>query len=195
VVIGDLAGVHGVAALLADAGPQAVTVARVFALLVTLAIAACAWRQPVLAWPAALGCLTLCWGCGIAPAINAQRSGAEFTRTALAAVPVDRELGLVAYKEQFLLYLDRDTFNFGHSRWREGQQEAYDAAAWLVAAEHRELLVPEILLQPCFVPSQRRLAGDRGSERWWLVTGRADAGCVAKGDRGRAIRYAARPPR
>ena len=51
----------------------------------------------------------------------------------LAQVQAGEQLALVAYKEQFLLYLDRPTVNFGHRRWLEGPQESYDAAAWLNA--------------------------------------------------------------
>ena len=49
----------------------------------------------------------------------------------LAQLQPAEQLALVAYKEQFLLYLDHPTHNFGHRRWREGPQEGYDAAAWL----------------------------------------------------------------
>ena len=60
------------------------------------------------------------------------------------------QLALVAYKEQFLLYLDRPTVNFGHRRWREGPQESHDAAAWLNAGRDRVLLMPGDQLNPCF---------------------------------------------
>ena len=45
-------------------------------------------------------------------------------RAVLAQVKPGEELALVAYKEQFLLYLDRPTVNFGHRRWLEGPQES-----------------------------------------------------------------------
>ena len=55
------------------------------------------------------------------------------SRGMLAQVKPTKSSRLVAYKEQFLLYLDRPTVNFGHRRWLEGPQESYDAAAWLNA--------------------------------------------------------------
>ena len=99
----------------------------------------------------ALGSLALVFSYFIAPAMNPDKSGSAFVRAVLAQVKADEELALVAYKEQFLLYLDRPTVNFGHRRWLEGPHESYDAAAWLNAAPHRVLLVPaDKLADPCF---------------------------------------------
>ncbi|MFO1427998.1 MAG: glycosyltransferase family 39 protein [Steroidobacteraceae bacterium] len=184
-----------IATLLAEAGPAATAVVGMYALLATAALLWCAWRAPLLAWPAVLACLTVAFGLGIAPAINPARSGEAFVRGALATAPAGAELGLVAYKEQFLLYLDRDTVNFGHSRWREGGQESYDAAAWLAAAPGRALLVPGTLLRPCFGTTRNSPAGDRGEEPWWWVQGEPDMTCVRHGDRHRAISYGPRPVR
>ena len=94
--------------------------------------------------------------------------------------------------EQFLLYLDRPTVNFGHRRWLEGPQESYDASAWLNAAPHRVLLVPEDQLEPCF-PTNATKAGRSSDEDWYLVRGPASAECAAKGDLARAISYASKP--
>ena len=99
-------------------------------------------RAPLAAWPVALGSLAIVFSYFIAPAMNGDDRAADFVRAVLAQVKPGEELALVAYKEQFLLYLDRPTVNFGHRRWLEGPQESYDAAAWLNAAPHRVLLVP-----------------------------------------------------
>ena len=88
----------------------------------------------------------------------------------LAQVKPDEELALVAYKEQFLLYLDRPTVNFGHRRWLEGPQESYDASAWLNAAPDRVLLVPEQHAQAVLVfPANATNAGHSSDEDWFLV--------------------------
>ncbi len=93
-------------------------------------------------------------------------------------------LALVAYKEQFLLYLDRPTVNFGHRRWLEGEQEGYDASAWLAGAPGRVLMVPKTSLKPCFVESANRQAvGSSAGDDWYLVRGTADAGCAIQGKR------------
>ena len=105
-----------------------------------------------------------------------------------------RELGLLAYKEQFLLQLDRPSVNFGHSRWREGAAESYDAARWLNAAPGRELLVPASQLEPCFATSgARRQVGEASREVWYLVVAPANPDCEARGRDEMARRY--QPPK
>ena len=92
------------------------------------------------------------------------------SRGVLAQVKPGETLGLVAYKEQFLLYLDRPAVNFGHRRWQEGPLESYDAALWINAAPGRILLVPESTLKkyPCFLVSVTP-AGRSSDEEWFLV--------------------------
>ncbi|MEJ1966730.1 MAG: glycosyltransferase family 39 protein [Gammaproteobacteria bacterium] len=150
------------------------------------------WKRPILAWPAVLASVAVVWSYGITPHMDGERSARDFTKKALAQVPIDADLGLLAYKEQFLLYLDRPITNFGHARWREGEQEADDASAWLSESARRVLLVPESLLTPCFAGASKQPAGDASGDRWFLVQGQPEHACVAKGDRSRAIRY--RPP-
>jgi hypothetical protein len=121
--------------------------------------------------------------------MNSERSGSGFVGDMRAQVKAEEELGLVAYKEQFLLYLDRPTVNFGHRRWLEGPQESYDASAWLNGAPHRVLLVPQDQMKSCF-PANATKAGVTSDEDWYLVRGPAAADCAQKGDVGNAIHYA-----
>lgn len=187
-----VAGHERVTALLAEAGLRDATAAVVLASAMLAAWLLCAWRRPLFAWPAVIGCLAVCWGFLIAPAMNPVRSGAAFMARALAMTPSDRELGLVGYKEQFLLYLDRDTVNFGHRRWREGDQEAFDAAAWLAAdPARRVLLLPDYKLERCFAAASRRFVGVASDDRWYLVSGTVASDCIARGNPERAIRYPA----
>ena len=146
-------------------------------------------RAPLAAWPVAIGSLTVVFSYFIAPSMNGERSGQDFTRAALAQVQPGEELALVAYKEQFLLYLDRPIVNFGHRRVFEGPQESFDAAAWLDAAPGRVLLVPADQMEPCFV-ANRVKAGVTSGEEGFLVRAPGAAQCAAKGDARRAIRYA-----
>jgi len=190
--IGDAAGVPQVAALLAQADLESTRPLQLFGFGAALVWLAAARFAPVLAWPAVLACLATCWGVGVAPQLNAQRSASAFMSGTLAKVPQGRQLGLVGYKEQFLLNLDRPSFNFGHGRWREGPQEAYDASLWLAAdPQRRVLLVPDALVEPCFSASARIEAGQTSRETWWLVSGMPAAVCLAKGQPGRVIAYPA----
>ena len=103
--------------------------------------------------------------------MNGERSGKDFVRAALAQVQPTEQLALVAYKEQFLLYLDRPTFNFGHRRWREGPQEAYDAAAWLNVGKRSRIAHAGDQLKSCFEGLGTNVGKSAGDE-WFLVRGR-----------------------
>lgn len=151
-----------------------------------------AWRRPLAGWPLVLAAFAASFSWAIAPRIDPVRSGRAFMQQVLAQVPAGSELGLVAYKEQFLLYLDRPIVNFGHRRVRETDAEADDAARWLAAAPDRVLLVPDALLAPCFANATARSAGFSAGENWSLVTGTPAAACIARGDASRALRYS--PP-
>jgi len=185
----------GNAKLRAEAAEQGVDSLAPIALIAGLGVLAwgvALWKKPILAWPAVLAAVAVVWSYWITPSIDGQRSARDFTKKAQALVPASTDLGLLAYKEQFLLYLNRPIVNFGHARWREGEQEAYDASAWLNESRGRELLVPEGLLTPCFVSTAKQPAGESSGDRWFLVQGEAERSCAEKGDRSRAIRY--RPP-
>ena len=189
--LGDLAGIERVRQLIETSELRDLTPVYAFALVATAAwLLAWRWR-PLLAWPAVVACLTVSWGLGIAPHINGERSASAFVAAMLAKVPPERELGLLAYKEQFLLHLDRDTVNFGHARWREGDAEAFDAARWLAGDARRVLLVPEHFIATCFADSPRILAGESSGDEWWLVSGQPNEACVARGNPSKIFRYPA----
>jgi 4-amino-4-deoxy-L-arabinose transferase-like glycosyltransferase len=145
-------------------------------------------RAPLTAWPVAVGTLAIVFSYLIAPSMNGERSGQDFTRAMLAKVAPSEDLALVAYKEQFLLYLDRPIVNFGHRRVFEGPQESYDASAWLNATPGRVLLVPGDQLAPCF-DAHSAQAGISSDEVWYFVRAPAAVSCAAKGDIHQAIRY------
>lgn len=113
-------------------------------------------------------------------------------RAALARIPADTDLGLVGYKYQFLLYLDRPIVDFGHRRWLDPLSEERDAARWLDTAPRRVLIVPRSELEPCFDRASRELLGSSAGEQWLLVRAPASAGCAERGDPRRALHYA--PP-
>lgn len=150
----------------------------------------CFRRGPLLAWPLVLACLTSVWGLLAAPQLNPTRSASAFMADVQQRVGAEEELGLLAYKEQFLLHLTRETVNFGHRRWREGDAEAHDAARWLMAGEGRVLLVPDYFVDKCFTEADRTLVGVSSRNEWFLVRGEANEECVRRGDLGKVIRYA-----
>ena len=192
VLVVDASGNAKLRAQAAEQGVDSLAPIAVIAGLGALAWLLALWKKPILAWPAVLAAVALVWSYWITPSMDGQRSARDFIRKAQALVPADSDLGLLSYKEQFLLYLNRPIVNFGHARWREGSQEAFDASAWLNEAPGRTLLVPESSLAPCFVSTSKQPAGESSGDRWVLVRGEAERSCAEKGDRSRAIRY--RPP-
>jgi 4-amino-4-deoxy-L-arabinose transferase-like glycosyltransferase len=149
-------------------------------------------RDGWLAFAGVLGTAFLVTGLLVNPRIDAVRSGRAFVQRVEAASAGIRELGLIGSKEQYLLELRRPSVNFGHARWREREQEAADAAAWLAAAPNRGLVVDDRPLQSCFSRATVVDLGRASRLRWFLVTGQPDAACVAAGDPSRARWYA--PP-
>lgn len=148
--------------------------------LVMCLIARLRWAP--LAWIGTVTSALIVVGVWINPAMNAVRSSERFVRSVEARAAGAGELGLVAYSEQYLLEFRRPTVNFGHARWREWQQEADDAAAWMAAASDRALLLQEPVLQRCFsstAPVVQRI--EEGDEQWYLVQGTPDPACVARG--------------
>ncbi len=124
--------------------------------------------------------------------MDGERSARNFIARVEQAADPARELGLLAYHEHFLWQLRRPTVNFGHRRFREGEQEAFDAAAWL-AADIRPPVAGA--RRPCSSPCFKQAAGvqDMGKSsrgHWYLVQGQPDPACVARGDAGRALYYA-----
>jgi 4-amino-4-deoxy-L-arabinose transferase-like glycosyltransferase len=191
--IAEASGHPKVLALLAEEGLPADLPVAALAIACVVAWVA-AWRRSLLAWPLVLGALALAFSWAIEPRIDPVRSGRAFTQRVLAAVPPREKLGLVAYKEQFLLYLDRPVVNFGHRRWRTDDGETADAARWLAAAPGRVLLVPDALLSPCFAGAAVvRPVGHSAGEPWSLVSGTPAAACVARGKVSRIIEYS--PPK
>jgi 4-amino-4-deoxy-L-arabinose transferase-like glycosyltransferase len=153
-------------------------------------------RRAYSAYAALVALLMLLTGYWINPVLNDVRSGRAFGQAIAQATRDVQELGLVGYREQYLLAIDRPTFNFGHRRTREGDQEAMDAARWLSESSKRALIVGASALNRCFDPQAATLLTVANRESWYLVTRGARADCVARGEPD-AVRYydPHRPPR
>jgi len=123
------------------------------------------------------------------PRIDAVRSGRSFTDRLEQASAGVAELALVGAKEQYLLQLNRPSFNFGHARWREWQEEAADAAAWLAQDPSRAVLMNRRTMELCFRGASAVDLGRANQQYWFLVSGEPDPACAAAGDPSSARLY------
>ncbi|HEY6644836.1 glycosyltransferase family 39 protein [Povalibacter sp.] len=126
------------------------------------------------------------------PAMNSARSGEAFAQRIAQAADPQRELGFVAFKEQYLLNVRRSVVHFGHARWRDADQEAFDAAKWLSDGVGRQLIVSDYARELCFATAQAQAIGEANRTQWWLVEGTADPVCIARGHAAAAYTYAHR---
>jgi 4-amino-4-deoxy-L-arabinose transferase-like glycosyltransferase len=160
----------------------------------TLILAALRPARGAYAWVAVLAVVMLVQGLWINPMIDGARSGREFVAAFERAAPPGAELGLVAYREQYLLYITRPIINFGHRRASlDGNQEAYDAARWLDAAPGRVLVVDDTRRSECFASSPARPLGHANRQDWFLVSAPADAACAERGDLDAVLNYTPLP--
>ena len=142
------------------------------------------------AWVATLLAVTWIQGLWINPMMNGARSGRDFVAVVEAATPDEAELGLLGYREQYLLYLSRPVTNFGHRRAsREGDQEADDAAHWLNDSPGRVLVVDDLRRGQCFAAAPAISLGHANRRDWFLVSPPADEECAARGDPAAARSY------
>jgi hypothetical protein len=117
------------------------------------------------------------------PSMNSAQSGANFIDRVERVSDPARELGFIAFKEQYLLNARRPIVHFGHARWREAEQEAYDAARWLSGDGRRQLVVSAYAKDLCFPQTNSTSLGMANRIAWFLVEGSPEASCV---DRGRS---------
>lgn len=150
-------------------------------------------RRGALAYCSTLSAILLVVSFWVNPAMDASRSGAGFVQRVERAADPKRELGWVAFKEQYLLQLDRPIVHFGHARWREAEQEAFDAARWLNEDPLRQLVVNERARARCFANASAKPLGSANRQQWFLVQDGADAMCVREGNSRATFAYT--PPR
>lgn len=150
-----------------------------------------AWLRPArgaLAWVATVTVVVVVQGLWINPMLNDARSGREFVALLESAAPPAAELGLISYREQYLLYTTRPVTNFGHRRL-DRVQEAYDAARWLDAAPDRRLMVDALQRAACFAAGAAIPLGRANRRDWFLVSPPADAACIARGEPNAVFTY------
>ena len=123
------------------------------------------------------------------PQLNHSRSGAAFVARMEQVANPREELGLVAFKEQYVLNAHRQIVHFGHARWREGEQETADAALWLSEKPGRQLVINDYARTVCFSHAPVQSLGQANRIEWYLVSGGADQSCIARGQPGAAHYY------
>ena len=125
-----------------------------------------------------MAALWLGWSVGIAPRLNDSSSAAGLMAKVRAQLGPADEVGLVAWKEQNLLMLDRPAKDFGFTQpWT---RQYADAVAWQATdPAHRWLFVQEPAMDACVRRDRAIDLGHANRREWWLF--KADAvipGCV-----------------
>jgi 4-amino-4-deoxy-L-arabinose transferase-like glycosyltransferase len=162
------------------------------ALIAVAAAVVCAIARPrrgFLAFAGVLATSLLVVSFWVNPHLNAAQSGAAFVAHIEKTADPRQELGLVAFKEQYVLNARRSIVHFGHARWREAEQEMADAALWLSEKPGRQLVINDYARTECFSHAQVQSLGTANRSEWYLVSGGADQSCVARGKPGMAHYY------
>jgi len=128
-------------------------------------------RRAVTGLIALLAAIWLLWGFWAYPVLNASTSASDVMRRTEQLVG-DGELGLVAWKEQNLLLLDRPATDFGFLKpWHE---QLAASIRWIEAApERRWVFVLGKAMDPCVDRAKAIHVGNANRREWWLF--RADA--------------------
>jgi 4-amino-4-deoxy-L-arabinose transferase-like glycosyltransferase len=162
------------------------------ALIAIAAAVVCAIARPrrgFLAYAGVLATSLLIVSFWVNPQMNDARSGATFVALIEQTADPRQELGLVAFKEQYVLNARRSIVHFGHARWREAEQEMADAALWLSEKRGRQLVINDYARTKCFSNAAVESLGSANRSEWFLVSGGADQSCVARGKPGMAHYY------
>jgi 4-amino-4-deoxy-L-arabinose transferase-like glycosyltransferase len=156
-------------------------------ILMTVAgVAICAIARPrrgFQAFAAVLTTMLLIVSFWINPQLNDARSGESFVAGIERAADPRYELGLVAFKEQYVLHARRPIVHFGYRRWRDEEQEMADAALWLSERAGRQLVINDTARAACFSNAPTQSLGKANRSEWYLVREGADPSCVARGKR------------
>jgi len=162
------------------------------ALIAVAAMIVCAVTRPwrgFIAYAGVLAASLFVVSFWVNPQLNDVRSGADFVARIEQTADPRQELGLVAFKEQYVLNAHREIVHFGHARWREANQEMADAALWLSGKPGRQLVINDEARAACFRDAPAESLGAANRSEWFLVKGGADLGCVARGKPGAAHYY------
>lgn len=121
---------------------------------------------------AGLAGLWLLWGVWASPLLNDSSSARGLMHDAGGIIGPDAELGLVAWKEQNLLFADRKAAEFGFVK--PAHLQLGEAIRWQEAKpDSRWVFVLADAMAPCIDQVKARYVGHANRREWWLF--RSDA--------------------
>ncbi|MBI2214354.1 MAG: glycosyltransferase family 39 protein [Acidobacteria bacterium] len=133
---------------------------------------------------ALVGVIASIWivlGFWVAPSIDAARSGDRLMIAMESKLARSEEVGMVAWKEQFLLQAELPVTIFGHRRF-DDEQELFDGITWAESSAQRRLFVAQAKRDACFA-NRGSFVGHGHGENWYLVSAsEAEAACRGKGN-------------
>jgi 4-amino-4-deoxy-L-arabinose transferase-like glycosyltransferase len=116
------------------------------------------------------------------PLLNIHRTPRAVMQELEHSIPRDAEVGMLEFKEQFLLFADRPLVHFSYLA--PLPQQEWNAWRWMRADRSRVLLLPDGLALRCFDPARKRVLGNAHRRDWILLDATAVRDrCEGAGDR------------
>lgn len=157
-----------------------------------LASMALTWRRQVLeqlALAALMGWLFIAWW--VWPVMDPHRTPRELMTQLEQRLEPGREVGLLLFKEQFLLFSQRPLVHFSYLAPLQEQER--NAWLWMQEDKSRVLLVPKPLGLHCFDGTKRQELGNAHRREWALLDASTLAATCEPPER--PVRYSWRPQR
>ncbi len=163
--------------------------------LITIGIAglcivlACRVRQAVTGFAIMMGLVWMVFSLWLSPLTNSSQNGADLMSSAERIAGPDQEMGVVRYKDKFLLFATRPVTHFGYKKV-PGAQELYNAIAWLDQKQNRVLLLEEEFWKSCFSDSLEDQTLFASRRLWHLADSQSVLDdCRGHGDASSALVY------
>ncbi|TNF59924.1 MAG: glycosyltransferase family 39 protein [Burkholderiales bacterium] len=134
----------------------------------TLVMALATWRRQVLeqlALAAVMGWLFVAWW--VWPVMDPHRTPKDLMARLEQKVDRSHEVGLVAFREQFLLFSQRPLTHFSYLDAIPEQER--NAWLWMQEDRNRVILLPDHVPLTCFDPDGQRLLGSAHRRDWMLL--------------------------
>ncbi len=125
-------------------------------------------RRPALGlWGGLLAITWLIYSLALAPLLNPHRTPEKIMAAVADTVGPTGQLGLVKFKEQFILFSPIPVTHFGYLS--EPEEQSKNAWQWMQERPDRYLLVPESTELACIDLSRATLIGHEHRRNWLLV--------------------------